>query len=86
MSQFNKKNKIIITIIVIIIFLIGIYFVYSKADESETFSYTDGIENKTNENNTKEETKTIIEEKNKIIVHPFKRDLERMYFLWIIKI
>ena len=68
MNKINKKNKIIISIIIIVVFLIGIYFVYSKTDEGEIISYEDGIENKETENTTKEEIKKI-EEKNKIIVH-----------------
>lgn len=69
MNTFNKKNKIIIIIVVSIIFSLGIYFVYSKTDETQIFSYEDGIENNIVENNTKEETKVKTEEKNKIVVH-----------------
>lgn len=68
MNKFNKKNKIIISIIIVVIFFIGIYLVYSKSEEGEIISYEYGIENKENENTTKEEIKKI-EEENKIIVH-----------------
>lgn len=64
MYKINKKNKIIIIIGVIILFLICLYFVYSKSDEGEMISSEERIENSIIENNTKEK-----EEKHKIIIH-----------------
>lgn len=71
MYKINKKNRIIIIIGVIILFLICIYFVYSKSDEGEMISSEERIENSIIENNTKEkeEKKENQEEKNKIIIH-----------------
>ena len=68
MYKINKKNKIIIIIGVIILFLICIYFVYSKSDEGEMISSEGRIENSIIENNTKEKEEKQ-EEKNKIIIH-----------------
>lgn len=68
MKSFNKKNKIIITIITILLLFVGVYFVYSKSDDSEIVYFDNGIENENKENNNKEE-KTKIEEHNKIIIH-----------------
>lgn len=71
MNKFNKKNKIKILIGIAIIIFLGIYFVYSKTDENEVFSFEDGIEKNKDENN-KNENNLIdnkIEEKNKIIIH-----------------
>lgn len=71
MKVISKKNKITIIIAILIILSLAIYFVYSKTDETETFSYENGIENNIVENTTKDETKKsdITEEKNKIVVH-----------------
>lgn len=70
MNKFNKKNKIIIILGVLIIISLGIYFVYSKTDETQFFSYEDGIENTKDENNKSEnnELNNKNEEKNKIVI------------------
>ncbi len=70
MNKFNKKNKIIIILGVLIIISLGIYFVYSKTDETQFFSYEDGIENTKDENNKSEnnEFNNKNEEKNKIVI------------------
>lgn len=70
MNIFNKKNKIIIILGVLIIISLGIYFVYSKTDETQFFSYEDGIENTKDENNKSEnnELNNKNEEKNKIVI------------------
>ena len=71
MNNFSKKNKIIIILCVSIILSLGIYFVYSKTDETQIFSYEDGIEKTQDENNKSEniELNNKIEEKNKIVIH-----------------
>lgn len=69
MNKFTKKYKVIIIIVVSIIFSFGVYFVYSKTDENQVFSYEDGIENTIVENNTKESIIVKKEDKNKIVVH-----------------
>ena len=70
MNKFNKKNKIIIILGVLIIISLGIYFVYCKTDETQFFSYEDGIENTKDENNKSEnnEFNNKNEEKNKIVI------------------
>ena len=70
MNKFNKKNKIIIILGVLIIISLGIYFVYSKTDETQFFSYEDGIENTKDENNKNDnnELNNKNEEKNKIVI------------------
>lgn len=70
MNKFSKKNEIIIILGVLIIISFGIYFVYSKTDETQFFSYEDGIENTKDENNKSEnnELNNKIEEKNKIVI------------------
>ena len=68
MNKFNKKNKIIILFLVSIIFFVS-YFIYSKTNENEVFSFEDGIENPKDENNKNEIINNKAEENNKIIIH-----------------
>jgi len=66
MYKLNKKNKIILTILIIIIFFAITYYIYAMTNDEEIIPYNeDFIENKIEDN-----TKNKKEEKNvKIIIH-----------------
>ena len=67
MKNYLKKYKKII-IVIIFITIICIYYIYTRTNDGEEFSYEKGIKEEKNDYTTKNDN-TIHSEKNKILIH-----------------